>query len=499
MVRRPSVSAFFLFLFAVASAPWLMADEIGKKSQQDGKAGTQSESTKDYYELLRLFADTVDQVDRNYVKPVDRRELMEAAIRGVMSKLDPYSTYISPQEFDRFRNSIEAEFGGIGIQVTVENGQLKILSPLVGTPAYHAGLMAGDHIVQIHGESTDGITLDSAIRRMKGEVGSDVTITVVHAHDSSEQTVTVRRGIIHVQTVLGDQRKQDDTWDFLYDDQKKIGYIRISVFSRHTARDLRRALEDLKLQGLQALVLDLRFNPGGVLSSAVEVSDMFVPDGLIVSTAGRNTRERSWHAHKSGTYDAFPMAILVNHFSASASEIVSACLQDHARAVIVGERTWGKGSVQNVIELEDGKSALKLTTAGYKRPSGKNIHRFHKVNSQDEWGVTPNDGFELKLTNAETVQYLRYRRQRDILVSNRQLEDPVDEGTHGDEQSVDAGDTEGDTETDENADSEDAGASDGVQAKDEGVPEEDDGQPEFIDRQLQKALDYLSQQLATNE
>ncbi len=216
---------------------------------------------------------------------------------------------------------------------------------------------------------------------------------------------------------MGDRRKGDDAWDFMLDHDKHIGYIRISAFSRDTAQDVKKALVELQKEGMKGLIVDLRFNPGGLLNSAIEVSDLFISDGRIVSTKGRNTAERTWNAEKEGTFDGFPMVVLVNHYSASASEILSACLQDHKRAVVIGERTWGKGSVQNVIELEGGKSALKLTTASYIRPSGKNIHRFPDSKEGDEWGVMPDAGFELSLNARQTERLVRDRRQRDILLS----------------------------------------------------------------------------------
>ncbi|MCP4896912.1 MAG: S41 family peptidase, partial [bacterium] len=245
----------------------------------------------------------------------------------------------------------------------------------VGTPAYKAGVMSGDYIVKINGKSTKGFKVDDAVKHLKGKPGSDVTITVIHPGKSAEEEITIVRQMIQVETVVGDHRNPDDSWNFVLDEQKQIGYIHLTAFSRRTARELRKPLAELKKAGIRGLILDLRFNPGGLLSSAIEVSDMFVSKGRIVSTEGRNTKPRSWDARENGTYDDFKMVVLVNRYSASASEIVSACLQDHKRAVVMGERTWGKGSVQNVIELENGGSALKLTTASYHRPSGKNINR----------------------------------------------------------------------------------------------------------------------------
>lgn len=372
---------------------------------------------EDEYELQKLLVDTLDQVQRNYVKTVTRREVVEAAIKGLLKELDSYSSYIPPEDLSNFRSSVENEFGGIGIKVAVEGGQLRVISPLVGTPAYRAGLIAGDRILEIDGKSTAGITLEEAVKKLKGKPGTSVTLTIAHpgAGKGKSEKVTVVRGSIHVETVLGDRRNPDHSWDYMLDHEKKIGYIRIAAFSRDTPRDLRAALEKLQKARVRALILDMRFNPGGLLSAAIEVCDLFIAEGRIVSVKGRNSPERVWDAHKEATFAGFPMVVLVNRGSASASEIVAACLQDHKRATIVGERTWGKGSVQNVIELEDGHSALKLTTAGYQRPSGKNIHRFHDSKETDEWGVTPDKGYLLQLTDQELIRLLTDRRQRDIV------------------------------------------------------------------------------------
>ncbi len=403
----------------------LQADDVAKTEK--ASPAEPREADEEYYELMRLFADTIEQVDSNYVKEIDRRELMEAAIRGVLTKLDPYSNYIPPADLERFRSGIENEFGGIGIQVSVDKGQLRIISPLIGTPGYRAGLMAGDNIIKIEGKSTKGITLDGAIKQLKGKVGTEVTFTVFHPHSKKEETVTVKRAMVKVSTVLGDERNKDDSWDFMVDDEHRIGYVRITAFSRHTMDDLKKAVNQLTEDKMRGLVIDLRFNPGGLLTSAVDISNMFIPEGKIVSTKGRNTPERERRATKAGTYEGFPMAILVNRYSASASEIVSACLQDHERAVVIGERTWGKGSVQNIIQLEAGKSALKLTTASYHRPSGANIHRFPGAKDTDVWGVTPNDGYLMKLASEEMSNLLDYRRDRDIVQGkNEDTSEPSD-------------------------------------------------------------------------
>jgi carboxyl-terminal processing protease len=476
----------------------------------------------DYYELYKLLIDSIDQVERNYIKEVDRRELIEAAIRGVIGKLDSYSSYISPEEIDRFRAGVESEFGGIGIQITIEDGQLQIISPLVGTPAYRAGLLAGDRIVEIDGKSTEGISLDEAVAKLKGPEGTKVTLTVIHPGRRLRETVTLVRERIHVETVLGDRRKSDDSWDFMLRPELGIGYVRITAFSRDTAAELRRALEQLQKENMRALILDLRFNPGGLLSGAIDIADMFVSSGRIVSTCGRNSPERVWNARKEGTFEGFPMVVLVNRYSASAAEIVAACLQDHNRAVIIGERTWGKGSVQNVIDLENGRSALKLTTAAYRRPSGKNIHRFEGAKESEEWGVTPEKGFEIRLGDSEIVGLLRDRQQRDVLrpktppaVSAGEQGSPADKadlpltqsptnekqrrssnngessrGASGEE----TRDTKGDGTRDTNGEglrSPDNGSNGGSSGEKGPV-----GPQPFVDRQLEAAIKYLSMELA---
>ena len=230
-----------VLLLPLAPPPPAASAEIAKTAENAGKKSPPAKD--DYYDLYKLLADTVDQVDRNYVKEVDRRELIEAAIRGVINKLDPYSAYIGPEELAQFRSSVENEFGGIGIHVSVEDGDLKVLSPIYGTPAYRAGIQAGDRIVEIDGKSTDGIQPDEAIRWMKGAEGTKVSVMVIHAGKTNREKFTLTRERVHVETVLGDRRKADDHWEFMYDEKDRIGYVRISAFSQETAKELRRALE----------------------------------------------------------------------------------------------------------------------------------------------------------------------------------------------------------------------------------------------------------------
>lgn len=478
---------------------------------------------QDDYELLSVLVDTLDQVERNYVKDISRRELLEAAIEGVLEKLDPYSSYITQEDMSRFRTTVESSFGGIGIQITLDGEQLKVLSPLVGTPAYKAGLMAGDRILEINGESTRGITIDKAVEKLKGEAGTSVTIKYQHADGSSPLTSELEREVIQVETVLGDLRKSDDHWEFMLDPEHKIGYLRITAFSRDTADEVRQALQNLKAEGMQALVLDLRFNPGGLLTAAIEISDLFVSEGKIVSTEGRNSKPRTWEAERDGTFEGFPMVVLVNGYSASASEIVAACLQDHDRAVVIGERTWGKGSVQNVIELEEGRSALKLTTASYQRPNGHKIHRFPDDDEEDEWGVLPNDGFEVKLNSAETRALVEYRHDRDILVAHAkgmppaapqeessedkqaEVKQPAEDSKPAEEKGSDEGAAADEAKPEEAAPAADEKPAEQPQdeTKSDEKPqpekkndESDDDKEPFVDRQLAKALEHLRAELA---
>ena len=386
-------------------------------SQDDVAAKTAEQREQDeFYDLLLIFADTIDQIDRNYVDRISRRELIEAAIEGALKKLDPYSNYIAPDEFDEFRLEVDNEFGGIGLRIGVENRQLKVISPIVGTPAYRAGIMAGDLILTIDGSPTKDFTLDEALQRLKGRADSQVTLSVFHPFRGETEDFTLTREIIKVETVMGHHRTPDDAWQFMLDAKKKIGYVRVTVFGRETAGDLKQALEKMKADGLRGLILDLRFNPGGLLRSAIETADLFLREGLIVSTDGRNIKPQQWEATEPGTFDGFPMVVLVNQFSASASEIVAAALQDHGRAVVVGERTYGKASIQNVIELEQGRSALKLTTGNYRRPNGQSIHRFPEAKA---WGVQPNDGFEVTLSQAELQHWMAERQSRDVVRKNQ--------------------------------------------------------------------------------
>jgi carboxyl-terminal processing protease len=443
---------------------------------------TQGAKPKDeMMELYGVFVDAVEQVEANYVRPVNRRELLESALRGMLQHLDPHSSYINTSEWKQFRRQIEGRFGGIGIQVGMDPdaNRLKVIAPMVGTPAYESGVLAGDLIMEIDGQSTEGMNPDKAVEVLTGRPGTQVKLAVLHEGEEKLDHLSMTRALIDVPSVLGDRRKADDSWDFMLDHDKKIGYIRISSFIQNTTEELKKALTELKSEGMKALILDLRDNPGGLLSSAVEVSDLFIDEGRIVSTKGRNTVEKTYDAHKEGAFTDFPMVVLVNQNSASAAEIVSACLQDHDRAPVVGQRSYGKGSVQNIIDLEDGNSVLKLTVATYQRPSGKNIHRFKNAKQSDEWGVSPSKGMKVELKPDDYIAWARARHDRDLLTNGKKQRERAAATPAKEKDKDEANLKPGDDEP----------------AKDKDKDKDKPAKP-FNDRQLDKAIEVVKEKLA---
>ncbi len=378
------------------------------------------------HDNLKLLVDVLDEVQQKYVKELDQdqmRDLVENMINGGLEKLDPHSGFINQDDFRQFRQQSQGKFGGVGIRLGMDRaGQFLVESPIPGTPAYDAGIMAGDLILKVDGHSTEQWSLKKVVDTIQGEPGSEVTLTVIHEHGKEPVDKTMKRAEIKIESIMGDKRMQDNLkeWDFWVDPDNKVGYIRLNAFTETTVDELTRVVEQLQNAGMRGLVIDLRGNPGGLLRAAVDVSSMFLPEGkTVVTTKGRGgVVEEVYNAqHKNPKIKAggYPIAILINRFSASASEIVSAALQDHARAVIIGERSYGKGSVQNLIPMEANKSALKITTASYWRPSGRNIHRFPDSKEDDEWGVRPNKGYEIKQTPEERAEYFKYRRERDVV------------------------------------------------------------------------------------
>jgi carboxyl-terminal processing protease len=317
------------------------------------------------YGELSLFSEAFEKVRANYVRPVQDSELVDAAIQGMVSSLDPHSSYMDAKTFTDMQIQTKGEFGGVGIEVTMQDGLIKVISPIDDTPAAKAGLKPGDFIAAIDGNSIQGMALNDAIDKMRGPAGSKVTLTVLRQGDKKPFDVSLTRAVIHVDSVKW-HREGD------------IGYIRLTAFNEETASGLERAVRDLKKQigpGLQGYVLDLRNNPGGLLEQAIQVSGDFLNSGEIVSTRGRNPEDTERSDAKPGgdITDGKPVAILINAGTASASEIVAGALQDHHRATVIGMTSFGKGSVQTIIPLGECGCALRLTTARYYTPSGHSI------------------------------------------------------------------------------------------------------------------------------
>jgi carboxyl-terminal processing protease len=315
------------------------------------------------YKQFDLFSDAYQKVRENYVRPVKDDELMGGAIEGMVSGLDPHSSYMDPKAFADMQITTKGEFGGVGIEVTMEDGLIKVISPIDDTPAAKAGLKTGDFIAAINGDAIQGMGLNDAIDKMRGPAGTKITLTVLRQGEKKPFDVQLVRAVIHVESVKW--RKEGD-----------IGYIRISSFTEETGRGLDKAVHELKKQipQIKGYVVDLRNDPGGLLDQAVQVSDDFLNSGEIVSTRGRHPDDTQRYPAKPGDItDGKPVVVLINGGTASASEIVAGALQDHKRATIVGMTSFGKGSVQTIIPLGEGGGALRLTTARYYTPSGRSI------------------------------------------------------------------------------------------------------------------------------
>jgi C-terminal peptidase prc len=353
------------------------------------------------------------------------------SLHPMLGKLDKHTDYIDPETLTRLRQDIEGQFTGIGVQIRKNNirDQLQVVTPIRGTPAYKAGLYAGDIITTIIREvdsegnplavpevlPTKGMSTDVAVKKIIGKAGTKVKLVVEREGSEKPLEFTLIRGQVEVETVLGTKRKKDDTWSYVIDPENKICYVRLTQFSHNTYRDLEKVMRQLSKEGIKGFILDLRFNPGGLLDQAVKISDLFIDDGLIVTIRPRKGPETSYIGKSDGSYTEFPMVCLVNGFSASASEIVSACLQDHDRAMIMGSRSYGKGSVQTIHPFDTG-GRLKLTTATFWRPNGKNLNRAStQGRDEDEWGVTPNAGFNLKLPTKELNELQDHLRDSEII------------------------------------------------------------------------------------
>ena len=351
-----------------------------------------------------------------------------AMLQRMLHTLDPYSNYFDADDMEDFRRQTQQDFIGIGVQIQKDVGRdmVRVATPLRGSSAYRAGIQAGDLITKItklcdkdgrilqdvQTFSTKGLSISDIVRTILGPEGTKVKVTIERemSDGPKELEFELTRSRVRVETVLGAKRQGDHNWDYFIDPANKIAYIRLTQFAQNTDSDLRAAMRALDKRGLNGLILDLRFNPGGYLDKAVTISDLFIDDGLIVRVKPRDARARDHNGRHENSLLNFPMVVLVNGQSASASEIVSACIQDHERGVIMGERSFGKGSVQNILELSSG-DGLKLTTASFWRPSGRNLHRFPNSKESDDWGVIPHPAYTLKLSPTERSELLAHLRK----------------------------------------------------------------------------------------
>ena len=356
MMRKSEYALWALLVLAVLAAGSTMVSLARSQSA--------SAANSEIYRQLDLFGEVLERVRSDYVEKPDDAKLIEAAINGMLTALDPHSAYLNPKHFRDMQVQTRGEFGGLGIEVTMENGVVKVVSPIEDTPAARAGLMSGDLITHLDKEQILGLTLQDAVEKMRGPVNSPITLTVVRKGVDDPFDVKVVRDVIHINPVKYDVEGGD------------IGYIRITTFNEQTTANLQKAIEDLKKQlgpNLKGYVIDLRNNPGGLLDQAISVSDAFLDQGSIVLTRGRNLEETQRSNARAGDLaDGKQLVVLINGGSASASEIVAGALQDHHRATIVGTRSFGKGSVQTIIPLGS-NGALRLTTARYYTPSGRSI------------------------------------------------------------------------------------------------------------------------------
>ena len=344
------------------------------------------------YKKIDLFSEVLDKINKEYVDEINQSEAMDAAINGVLQSLDPYSAYMSPESFENMQTETSGEFGGLGIEVGMEHGVVKVISPIDNSPASKVGVKAGDYIVKINDIQVQGKTLTEAVELMRGPVGTDIEITVRRRGEKKALTFVITRDIIEVSSVKSEIKDE------------KTGYMRLTSFNENSGDQIRNKIKEFKKNGkIENYILDLRNNPGGLLSQAIKISDFFLDNGEIVSTKSKRKYEnRKWFAKKGDILKSNTLVVLINYGSASASEIVAGALQDHKRAILIGESTYGKGSVQSIIPLKN-NGAIRLTVSKYYLPSGKSI---------SDVGVTPDievdessDEFRL---NTETDNQLSF-------------------------------------------------------------------------------------------
>lgn len=389
------------------------ADPAAAEAEADAPAKT--------YEMLNLFGDVFERVRADYVDEVADEQLIEAAVNGMLSALDPHSSYLDPSKFNEMKVQTHGSFGGLGIEVTMEGGLVKVVSPIDDTPAHQAGIEPGDFITHIDGEQVLGMTLSDAVKRMRGDVGTKITLTI-RRDEQPPMDVTLTRDVIEISSVRSRL-------------EGKVGYIRITSFNEQTESGLAKHIENLKTaagEGLQGFVLDLRNNPGGLLSQAVAVADAFLERGEIVSTRARKPDDaQRFNAREGDLGGGLPLVVLINAGSASASEIVAGALQDHGRAILLGTKSFGKGSVQTIIPLT-GHGAMRLTTARYYTPSGRSIQAV---------GIEP----DLVVEQARIETVVRPRDQREADLRGALDRSNVDTGA-SEPDGAGTGETDGDVE-----------------------------------------------------
>ena len=344
------------------------------------------------YEKIDLFSEVLEKIEKEYVEEIDQSEAMDSAINGVLQSLDPYSSYMSPEIFEESNTETSGEFGGLGIEVSMEAGVVKVITPIDDTPASRAGIKAGDYIVRINGEQVQGKSLYEAVNLMRGPVGSPIEITIRRKGLKKAKIFKIIREVIEIKSVVSELK------------DKEIGYLRLRAFNENSDNQLKKEISKFENnKNIVGYILDLRNNPGGLLSQAIKISDFFLDDGEIVSTKGRKIKEnRKFFASKGDRINGKPLIVLINKGSASASEIVAGALKDQKRAILLGEKTYGKGSVQSIIPLKN-KGAIRLTISKYYLPSGKSI---------SEVGVSPditieeiNEDFSINTTTDNQLNY----------------------------------------------------------------------------------------------
>jgi C-terminal peptidase prc len=381
-------------------------------------------------ELLRLVTDARMHLGKR--EDLDKGQDITYSLRGMFEKLDKHTGYIPPEIVRRFTDDTAGSFRGIGVQIRKNDirDELQVVTPIYGSPAHKAGMKADDIITTIIAEvdpqtgkpyekakitPTKGLPTDEAVKLIQGKAGTKIKLLVEREGAKEPIEFTLVRATIEVESVLGYKRGEKDAWNYVVDPENKICYVRLTQFSENSYGELEKVMRKLYKEGIKGFILDLRFNPGGVLKGSVKIADLFIDDGLIVSIRNRDGSEESYVGRSDGSYTSFPMVCLINSGSASASEIVSACLQDHGRAIIMGSRSFGKGSVQHIHGF-DNNSIIKVTAQTFWRPNGRNLNKAStKGRDEDEWGVTPNTGFEIKLSPKEEADLYDHLREAEII------------------------------------------------------------------------------------